>query len=122
MKDIEEKLYTVPKDSLKRLVEIMTFVEELSEGVTKEDIEKKFGKDGFLLFQRYCLGGKDPYATEQPEEHTFQILQPGIRKLYELRGILASEKREDHVKWIQIILVTFIIVQAMVSLLLYMRV
>jgi len=99
------------KDSLKRIVKIMRYVEENrqqiaeAEQLTESTIEKEFGEDGFHMFSRYCLGGKEEYAIESqdPIKKIF-LSQKGVRKLYELRGILAEEKRAEWIKWATIIL------------------
>jgi len=79
------------KDSLKRIVKIMDYIEDDPEWVKDSEIIKKFGKDGHRLFSRYCLGNPDAYANQSFEK--VNLTQEGVRRLHELRGILLAERR-----------------------------
>lgn len=93
-------------DSLKKVVKIMQYIEDNGK-IIESKIIKKFGKNGYNKFSRYCLGGEEYYATStfpHAKSNNFpggflSLNQKGVRKLYELRRILADEKRSEWIKW-----------------------
>jgi len=86
------------KNSLDRIVDIMDYIEEHDEQRSQKQIEQEFDKATFRLFSRYCLGDRAPYAeanrVESRNVKVFKLNQTGVRRLHELRGIVAEEKRE----------------------------
>ncbi len=123
VKEVRKKA-RLPKDSLKRIVEIMEFVEGIEKlsnknkentkfllVAKKQILEKRFGEEGFYLFRKYCLSNKfeNDYAYER--DGAFYLTQLGMRKLHELRGTLAQEKRDVIIKWTTIAIATTAIVQ-----------
>lgn len=101
---MEEKK-PLPKDSLKKIVKIMEHVEEHDEQLTERDIETKFGDDNYHMFSRYCLGGNEAYAHDPSGK--FKLTQIGVRRLHELRKVLAEERRAEWIKWATIIITIF---------------
>jgi hypothetical protein len=98
--------YPLPKDSLKRIVKIMEYVEEHSEQLNEQDLINEFGANGNWLFKEYCRGGNEPYVNDPGGR--FQLTQIGIRKLHDLRRILAEERSAMAMKWATIVMATFI--------------
>lgn len=88
----------LPKDSLARIVNIMEYIEVNHGYVTIKDIKDKFEEIGWNLFKRYCLEiNQELYATSHSgigEESIYVLTPLGVRKLHELRGVLAQEERD----------------------------
>jgi DNA polymerase III sliding clamp (beta) subunit (PCNA family) len=99
----------LPKDSLNRIVKIMEYVEEYGEQLSEDNLKTTFGDIGYNLFSRYCLGGNKPYA--QSHSGKLKLTQLGVRRLHELRKILAEERRAEWVKWATIIIAIFTVLQ-----------
>lgn len=97
-----ESEHPLPEDSLKKIVKIMEYIEIYHAQKTEDDIKRQFGEEGMFIFSRYCLGGDSNRAYADTEIGTidgkkvsvYRLTQTGVRKLHELRGILAQEKRD----------------------------
>jgi len=93
--------------SLKRVVQIMEYVEGRNKEKHEEAIKSKFGED-YRLFSRYCLGNREPYAEfTGTGRQTCHLNQRGVRRLHELQGIIAEEKRATWMKWAAVSIAVF---------------
>src|SRR3989338_2724091 len=89
------------RDSLKSMVKMMEYVNNTKDGLTKEDFTFIFGDEGYKKFKDYCIGGevqgRIPLYAEGPESPTpsnkIKLSTGGMRHLYEIRRILAEERR-----------------------------
>ena len=102
------------KDPLKKVLEIMEYLEVNREKVKESELVKRFGRDCFDLFSRYCIGHSPAFARQlggvDPDQLT--VLTPeGIRKMYELRSTLAEERRANWIKWATIVMAISAVVQ-----------
>lgn len=85
----------------------MEYIEEHYEKINVKDIKNKFGENGWHLFSRYCIGTKEDYATSVSNRDgttIYNLTGAGIRKLHELRKILAEENRAEYQKNVNMII------------------
>lgn len=90
---MKEKI-PLPKDSMKRIINMMEYVEEHRERLDEKDMKEKFDNNNFNLFSRYCLGEEEYAALVGTGK--YRLTQIGVRRLYELRRLQADE---DRIKW-----------------------
>ena len=101
-------------DSLQTAIEIMTYLQDNYESVKEQQVIDKFGKKNWHMFSQWGMNSDastkgEAYAVERVG--TINLTQLGARKLYELRGIIADEKRAEWIKWATIILAIFAVTE-----------
>ncbi|MFH1972383.1 MAG: hypothetical protein ABIJ18_02790 [archaeon] len=98
----------MPKDNLKTILKIMEFI-QYKRHCQEYEVINKFSTEDWKLFSKYALNSDsstkdEAYARINPN---IELTQLGSRKVFELRRILAEEKRANWIKWATITLAVF---------------
>ena len=98
-------------NSTDSLLDIWTYIYENNENelCAKRNLKQKFGEKAYLDFERYALGGSEPYARAIPSSQISQLAgfsvsdsdrivleQRGIRALFDMRDSRNRDKIQEN--------------------------
>jgi|SRR3989338_1349666 len=97
-------------DALKNNLEILNYIYSHNEEATQDDLIQKFGKENWRKFAKWAISTDsstktDAYAKEAGGKLMLTIF--GMRKIDDLRKVIAEEKRSDWIMKATIVMAIF---------------